>query len=73
LQLSGHSSASNSNDTCHNRTPGTTRTSNRRVNKTKILTPRNKTIATHKATLAMANFVHTARYLTTHRKNAEKE
>ena len=40
---------------------------------TKIPIQRNNTTAIHKAILAMANFVHTARSLTTHKKSAEKE
>ena len=47
-------------------------TQQQRVNKTKILTLRNK-ITTLKAILAMANSVHTAKYLIIHKKNAEKE
>jgi hypothetical protein len=56
-------------------TNATLKTSNKRVNKTKILTLRSKitTLKTILAILAMANSVHTAKSLITHKKNAEKE
>jgi hypothetical protein len=72
---SDHSNVNNHSDTTNSRiqTTGATKTSNRRVNPTKIFILRSKTTAIPKAILAMANFVHTAKSLTTHKKSAEKE
>jgi len=76
-QLSGSNNVNNSNITGRNKTTttATIKHSNKRVNKTKILTLRNKitTLKAILAILAMANSVHTAKYLITHKKNAEKE
>jgi hypothetical protein len=73
---SGHSNANNNYKANHSsKTQATkaTRTS-RGVNKTiKILTLRNQTPQIHKAIQEIANFVVTAKYLTTPKKNAEKE
>ncbi len=76
-QLSGHNNVNNSNVAGRNKPPttATIKPSNKRVNKTKILTLRNK-ITTLKAILpilAMANSGRTAKYLITHKKNAERE
>ena len=72
---SDHSNVNNHSDTTNSRiqTTGATKTSNRRVNPTKILIQRNNTTAIHKAILAMANFVLTAKSLTTLKRNAGKE
>ena len=76
-QPSGPNNVNNSNVTGRNKTQTTTtiKTSNKRVNKTKVLILRNKitTLKAILAILAMANSVHTAKYLITHKKNAEKE
>jgi hypothetical protein len=76
-QLSGPNNDNNSNIMRRSKTQttATIKTSNKRVNKTKILTLRNKitTLKAILAILAMANSVHTAKYLITHKKNAEKE
>jgi hypothetical protein len=73
----GANNVNNSNVTGRNKTQTTTtiKTSNKRVNKTKVLILRNKitTLKAILAILAMANSVHTAKYLITHKKNAEKE
>ena len=77
-QLSGPNNANNSNvmrRRSKTQTTATLKTSNKRVNKTKILTLRNKitTLKAILAILAMANSVRTAKSLITHKKNAEKE
>ena len=76
-QLSSPNNDNNSNVMRRSitQTTATIKTSNKRVNKTKILTLRNKitTLKAILAILAMANSVHTAKYLITHKKNAEKE